>query len=186
MSEQEKEAAPRDLREDLACSSSEEEAVDAGGAVETAMEEDKAPPANPEAVTSTATPASTAPKNRQPTEEARKEQVLTYACTQCNYTLTSRANLNTHVRRRHTEAGVHWECGRCWKPYQMKDYLTRHQAASASCRGATAIAVSSAGPVKTPEESSQPSEEKSPKALAKGQAHPAAAGSPEPGSHQQQ
>ena len=92
MSEREKEAAPLDLREDLVCSSSEEEAVDAGGAEETAMEEDKAPPTEPEAVTSTATPASTAPENRQPTEEARKE----HACPQCSYTSASRANLNTY------------------------------------------------------------------------------------------
>ena len=110
MSEREKEAASVDLRDDLACSSSEEEAVDAGGAEETAMEEDKAPPAEPEAVTSTATPASTAPENHQPTEEARKEPVPTYACPQCSYTSASRANLNTHVRRRHTEADVNWKC----------------------------------------------------------------------------
>ena len=124
MSEREKEAASVDLREDLACSSSEEEAVDAGGAEETAMEEDKAPPAQPKAVTSMATPASTAPEARQPTEEARKEQVLTYACIQCNYTSTSRANLNTHVRRRHTEAGVHWECGHCQKSYSTRGRIT--------------------------------------------------------------
>ena len=132
MSGREKEAASVDLRDDLACSSSEEEAVDAGGAEETAMEEDKAPPAELEAVTSTATPASKAPKNRQPMEEARKEPVPTYACPHCSYTSASRANLNTHVRRRHTEGDIHWKCGCCQKSYQRKDYLTRHQAASAS------------------------------------------------------
>ena len=131
------------------------------------MEEDKAPPAKPEAVTSTATPASTAPENRHPPGEARTEPTPAYACPQCSYTSASKGNLNIHVRRRHTEADVHWECGCCRKSYQRKDYLTRHQAASASCRGTTAIVVSGAKQVKTQEESSQPPEGKTPKALAK-------------------
>ena len=86
------------------------------------------------------------------------------------------------VGRRHTDANVLWKCGSCQKSYQRKDYLTRHQAASASCRGATTIMLSGAGPAKTPGESSQPSEGKSPRALAK--PHHAAAGSPESGLYQ--
>ena len=130
MSWREKEAASVDLRDDLACSSSEEEAVDAGSAEETAMDEDKAPPDEPEAGTSTATPASTAPENRQRTEEARKEPTPAYACQQCSYTSASRANLNTHVRRRHTEADLHWKGGCCQKSYQRKDYLSTSSSSS--------------------------------------------------------
>ena len=153
MSDREKEVAPANLQQDLnlSATSSEEEASDAGGAEEAVMEQDLAPPAGPEAVASTAAPASKAPDDRQPPEEAKKEPAPPYACTQCSYTSLSRANLKTHVRRRHTNVDVMWECGECRKSYQRRDYLTRHQAAISSCRGATATMISGAGAAKTQE-----------------------------------
>ena len=154
MSGSEEEATPVDLRDDLAVSTSEDEAVSAGSTKEMAMDDDKAPPAKPEAGTSAATSASTAPEDRQPVEAARTEPTPAYACPQCNYTSASKGNLTTHVRRRHTNVDVMWQCGGCQKSYQRRDYLTRHQAATPSCRGA--------GTARIPGESSQPSEGKSP------------------------
>ena len=120
MSGSKEEAASVDLRDDLAVSTSEDEAVGAGSTKETAMDDDKAPPAEPEAGTSMATPASTAPENRHPLEEARTEPTPAYACPQCSYTSASRGNLNTHVRWCHTEADVLWKCGCFQKSYQRR------------------------------------------------------------------
>ena len=54
-------------------SSSEDEAAKAGRPEEAAMDKDEAPPAVPEAGTSAATSAGTAPEDCQPAEVARTE-----------------------------------------------------------------------------------------------------------------
>ena len=110
MSRSEEETTSVDLRDDLAVSSSEDEAVSGGSTEETAMDDDKAPPTEPEAGTSAATSASTAPENRKPVEAARTEPTPAYSCPQCNYTSASKGNLTTHVRRRHTNVDVMWKC----------------------------------------------------------------------------
>ena len=105
------EAAPVNLRDDLSMSfSSEDEAADAGRPDEAAMDDDKAPPAVPEAGTSAATSAGRAPEDRQPAEVARTEPTHAYACPKCTYTSASKGNLATHVRstRRYKgRSGVH-------------------------------------------------------------------------------
>ena len=119
MSGSEEEATSVNLRDDLAVSSSsEDEAVGAGRPEETAMDDDKANPAEPEAGTSAATSAGTAPEDRQPAEVARTESTPAYACPKCPYTSASKGNLATHVRRRHTDEDVMWQCGGCQKSYQ--------------------------------------------------------------------
>ena len=125
-------AKPVSLAEDLDLSSESSSGDEAAVAVrpeEAAMDQDEAPPAEPETGTRAATSADTAPDDRPPAEVARMESTPTYACSKCSYASTSKGNLTTHVPRWHTDEDVMWQCKGCQQAYQRRDYLTRHQAA---------------------------------------------------------
>ena len=118
-------AKPVSLREDLDLSesSSEDEAAVAVRPEEAAMDQDEAPPAEPETGTRAATAADTAPDDRPPAEVARTESTPTYACSKCSYASTSKSYLTTHVRRRHTDEDVMWQCKGCQQAYDRSEFV---------------------------------------------------------------
>ena len=111
------------------------------------------PPVGPRPEPSTATAA--VEEDRPSPAVATAAATPTFPCAECPYVGTSEGTLKTHIRRRHTDEGMMFQCEGCQKAYQRRDYLTRHQAAKPPCRGT--------GCKKIPRESYEPPEGRSPR-----------------------
>ena len=132
-------AKPVSLAEDLDLSSessSEDEAAVTVSPQEAAMDQGEVtPPAEPKPEPRAAATANTQ-EDRLPAEAAGTASTPTFPCAKCSYVGTSKGNLKTHVRRRHTDEDMMYQCTGCQIAYQRRDYLTRHQAAKPACRNA--------------------------------------------------
>ena len=126
MSEDGKKAPPVDLAEDLnvsSDSSGSDEAVVAVTSPEAAMDQgEDIPPVGPRPEPSTATAA--VEEDRPSPAVAAAAATPTFPCAECPYVGTSEGNLKTHIRRRHTDEGMMFQCVGCQQAYQRQDYLT--------------------------------------------------------------